>query len=160
MVAHWRSVDDRAMSGDNNNGGGGGLSTTWQGLAQLPQLLDEVKAGVRALQSLASTPAAAAATGSPLATAAIVALGIELVVFLAEAAEAIDHDIEAMHRTTQNYHANESDLTSAATTVLGVLDQLIGPPRPAVAPSNGTTRRVVNGTQDQVSQLVGAGGEW
>jgi len=150
------------MSGDNNdNGAGGGLSTTWQGLAQLPQLLDEAKTGVRALQSLASTPAAAAATGSPLASAAIIALGIELVVFLAETVEAIEHDVEALHQTTQNYHANESDLTSAATMVLGVLGQLTAPSRPALAPSNASTRpRVVQGQRDRVSAYSGAGGEW
>ena len=112
-----------ALAGPSAGSPAGGLSTTWPGLSQLQTLIDETKTGVLTLESLISTPAAAMATGSPLASAAIVALGVELAVFLAETAQAMEHDIQTLEQMAKNYRATEADVVTAAA---GVLSALLG----------------------------------
>jgi len=107
------------MSNDANTSAG--LEATWPGLNQLQQLIHEGKVGMLALQSLVSTPAAATATGSPPASAALVALGIELVAFLAEIGEAMEHDIQSLEKTARNYQATEADVVTAAAAVVAAL---------------------------------------
>jgi ABC-type transporter Mla subunit MlaD len=113
-----------------NNSPAGSLSTTWQGLNQIPQLLNDVKTGVNTLQSLISTPAAAVATGSPPASAAIVMLGAELVVFLAQTMQAIEHDIQGIAQVAKNYKATEGDLAGLLGAGVGVLAGLNKPSAP------------------------------
>lgn len=108
-------------AGPSADSSAGGLSTTWPGLSQLQTLINETKMGVLTLESLISTPAAAMATGSPPASAAIVALGIELAVFLAETAQAMERDIQTLEQTARNYRATEADVVTAAAGVLGAL---------------------------------------
>ena len=124
------------------------MSATWGGLAQIPQLLNEVKTELLGLKTLASTPSAVAATGSPLASAAIVALGLELGVFLVQTEQAIEHDIAAIGQVARNYHATESDLTSATGLVINVLTQLIKADEPAVNAGVATSKP--SGTRDRV----------
>ena len=119
------------MSQPNSSPGGGQVVASWQELARLPQMLGEVKTGIMALRALISTPAAAMATGSPAAGAAIVGLGAELLVFLAQTVQAIDDDIEAMTRTAQNYQQNEAELTAAA----GAGQQTLAGLSPAMHPT-------------------------
>lgn len=107
------------MSTDANTSAA--LSTTWPGLQQAQQLIHEGKVGMLALQSLVSTPAAASATGSPLASAAIVALGVELVAFLAAIGEAMEHDIEMLQKTARNYQATEAQIVTAAASIVAAL---------------------------------------
>ncbi len=61
------------------------------------------------LQTLASAPAAAAATGSPPASMAIVALGAGLVYLLADLVKELDDDIDGIVQVAQNYK-NQEDL--------------------------------------------------
>jgi len=122
------------MTGNNTAAaaGGGEFSASWQGLAQIPQLLNEVRAGVLTLRSLISMPSAAVATGSPPASAAIVALGAELVVFLAETVQAIDDDIDGLRQVQESYQQTERDVEAAAVAGGGVLAQLPPPPSPSL----------------------------
>jgi hypothetical protein len=76
-------------------------------LTQLPQILQEVRTGVQTLNALASTPAAAVATGSPIAGAAVAALGAQLAYFLADAVKAIDDDIDGIKKIADNYRNAE-----------------------------------------------------
>lgn len=100
----------------------GQLSATWQGLAQIPQLLTDIKVGVLTLKTLITTPAAAVSTGSPPASGAIVLLGAELAMFLAQTVEAVEQDIDAIRRVRQNYETTEQGLTAAATRGQQALD--------------------------------------
>ncbi len=148
------STSGGGSSGNGGGGGGGGnLSTTWQGLAQIPQMLGDVKTGILTLRALISTPSAAMASGSPAAGAAIVMLGAELVMFLAQTVEAIDNDIEAMTKTQQNYQQQENELTTSAnagTTALGGLD---GATRPALDRNAGVQSCVARGAMQGYSYL-------
>jgi hypothetical protein len=113
----------------------GQLSATWQGLAQIPQLLTDVKSAVLTLKTLITTPAAAVATGSPPASGAIVLLGAELAMFLAQTVQAVEQDIEAIQRVRRNYETTEQGLTDAATRGQRELESTT----PAPAPRTGTT---------------------
>jgi hypothetical protein len=120
-----------------NDSSAGQLAATWQGLAQLPRLLDDVKAAVLTLRTLITTPAAAVATGSPPASGAIVVLGAELAMFLAQTVQAIDDDIEALRAVERNYHETERELTAAATAGTAALGGVAAARRPAL---NGGTQ--------------------
>lgn len=119
MVGAALRAQPGAMSTDANTSAA--LSTTWPGLQQAQQLIHEGKVGMLALQSLVSTPAAASATGSPLASAAIVTLGVEIVAFLAAIGEAMEHDIEMLRKTARNYQLTESQIITAAASVVAAL---------------------------------------
>lgn len=108
----------------------GQLSATWQGLAQIPQLLTDIKVGVLTLKTLITTPAAAVSTGSPPASGAIVLLGAELAMFLAQTVEAVEQDIDAIRRVRQNYETTEQGLTAAATRGQQALDGTTTPVAP------------------------------
>lgn len=99
------------MSGSSS----GEFTANFQGLAQIPQVLSDVKTGIAALKALISTPAAAAATGSPPATMAIGALGLELGYFLMETIEAIDKDIEGVTQNNTAYQATDAQVSQTAT---------------------------------------------
>ena len=156
------SPDDRRMTGTSS--GGGDISATWQGLAQVPQLLTDVKTGVLALRSLISTPAAAVATGSPIAGGAIWMLGAQLGVFLAETVQAIDDDIDGLRSTLANYQRTEDQLTTVAGHGERALAALPG----AAAPSlNGgvqscTARGVLAAAAsvERPATTVAAGARW
>ena len=136
-------ADDRSMSDTpSSSSSSSGLSITWQGLAAIPQLLADTRQGVATLHTLLSAPAAAAATGSPPASIAIIALGVELAVFLAENVKAIDEDIETITHTARRYQATEADVERSTATVLNALIELTAPTRPALA-TTATRDRVV-----------------
>jgi hypothetical protein len=118
----------------------GQLSATWQGLAQIPQLLADVKAAVLTLKTLITTPAAAVSTGSPAASGAIVLLGAELAMFLAQTVQAVEDDIDGLRRVTRNYETNEADLAAAASRGCTAVDQVGPAPRPALGPAPTTPR--------------------
>jgi hypothetical protein len=115
------------------------ISTSWQDLAKLPQLLGDAKSGLLALQSLLSTPAAAAASGSPVAGLAIAGLGVELAVFIAQTVKAIDDDIEGMRKVSQNYQQNEQNLTQLVQTGANALMTRTADPDWCGTPNVGTT---------------------
>lgn len=108
------------------------VSATWDGLAQVPQLMNEVRAGALTLKSLIQTPQAAVSTGSPVASAAIIALGVELAIFLYETVQAIDDDIDGMRKVKENYERQEDEVV--AETLLGQqwLEQLQKPVSPLI----------------------------
>lgn len=106
------------------NASAGDIAATWQGLAQIPQLLTEVRGGVLAARALISTPSAAMATGSPVAGAAIWALGAELGIFIAQTVQAIDDDIDGIRQTLENYQRNDEELSAEAGRGLAALDGL------------------------------------
>jgi hypothetical protein len=137
-----------------NNSTAGSLSMTWQGLNQIPQLLTDVRAGVDTLRTLISTPAAAVATGSPPASAAIVVLGAELVVFLCQTVQAIEDDIRGITKVAQNYQATEGDLTSAIGAGIGILAGMSGAAAPKLTTVAGTSRAPVpSGQRDAVGSI-------
>jgi hypothetical protein len=151
-----RTATSSAPPGGGSGGtsqGGGNLSATWQGLAQIPQMLGDVKAGILTLRALISTPAAAMASGSPAAGAAIVALGAELVMFLAQTVEAIDSDIEAMTKTQQTYQQHENEITTSATTGMTALTGLSGATSPALDRNAGVQSCVARGAMQGYSYL-------
>jgi hypothetical protein len=136
------------------------LSTTWQDLARLPQLLGEVRTGVLALKSLVNTPAAALATGSPAAGLAIGVLGAQLVHFIAETIEAIDQDTEGVQQVARNYRANEDSLTGQANAGAAAVDALGGAQRPSIGDGPGCTARramqVASQLDDYAVPIAGA----
>ncbi len=95
-------------------------------------MLGDVKTGILTLRTLISTPSAAMATGSPAAGAAIVALGAELLVFLAQTVQAIDDDIDAMTQVAQNYQQTDAELTTAATAGTQALGNLTAAQHPSL----------------------------
>ena len=131
------------------------MTASWQGLAGIPHLLDEVKMGVKAVQALLSTPAAAQASGSPLAAAAMIGLGIEIVVFIEKTVEAVEHDIATIEKITQNYKMTDADVTAAASAIGTVVSQLITADRPAL--NAGVQTRRPKGSSDRVGPLVSTG---
>ena len=138
MVRQWGCADDLAMASDT----AGQLSATWQGLTQIPQLLADIKAGVLTLKTLISTPAAAVATGSPPASGAIVLLGAELAMFLAQTVQAVEQDVEAIRGVQQNYERTEQELAAAATRGATALNGV----QQAARPTTGTTTGTASGT--------------
>jgi hypothetical protein len=135
-----------------NNSPAGSLSTTWQGLNQIPQLFNDVKTGVNTLQTLISTPAAAVATGSPPASAAIVVLGAELVVFLGQTIQAIQDDIHGIAQVAKNYQMTEGDLAAVIGAGVGVIAGLNRPATPQLSTTVGRSGNtpVLRGSPDQV----------
>jgi hypothetical protein len=83
-------------------------------LAQLPSMLGDVRAGLDMLKTLASAPAAVAATGSPPASAAIVALNVGLAYLLADLVKGLDDDIEGILEVQRNYRNNEDVIVEYA----------------------------------------------
>ena len=152
MVRHTGCADDLAMASDT----AGQLSATWQGLAQIPQLLADIKAGVLTLKTLISTPAAAVATGSPPASGAIVLLGAELAMFLAQTVQAVEQDVEAIRAVRQNYERTEQELAAAATRGGTALNGVQEATRPTTSPSprttTGTAPRSTSGAAPRSSQ--------
>ncbi len=136
MAAFGPGAEDRSMP-DNT---AGQVAATWQGLAQIPQLLTDVKAAVLTLKTLITTPAAAVATGSPPASGAIVLLGAELAMFLAQTVQAVEDDIEALRKVKDNYERNEQELAAAAARGGAAVGQVDAAPRPQVGPGTGTVR--------------------
>jgi hypothetical protein len=137
-----------------NNSSAGSLSTTWQGLNQIPQLLTDVRAGVDTLRTLISTPAAAVATGSPPASAAIVVLGAELVVFLCQTVQAIEDDIRGIAQVAKNYQATEGDLAAIIGVGIGIVTGMSGPTVPQLTTVADNSRaRVPSGQRDAVGSI-------
>jgi hypothetical protein len=118
IVKAYRQRDHLSMSNT--------IQASWQDMARIPQMLGEVRTGILALQALLSTPAAAAASGSPVAGAAIVGLGAELALFIAQTVQAIDDDIDGIRTSLQNYQRNEDELVQMTQTGLQSLDQRSG----------------------------------
>lgn len=133
------------------SGSAGDLAATWQGLADMPKAISEVKNGITALKGLISTPTAASATGSMPASLAIAALGVELAVFIYKTEQALEHDVQAMHKTISNYQVTEEDLTSATNSVLAIVQQLVAADHPGSA---GVATARPTGRQDRVGQLT------
>ena len=117
-----------------SSGSSGQVTASWQELAKLPQLLSEAKSGILALRALVSTPSAAMASGSPPAGAAIVALGAEILMFLAQTVQAIDDDIDGMTGVAANYQRNEQNLVAES----GAGTQALSGLTPAIAPHTGS----------------------
>jgi hypothetical protein len=115
-----------------SSAGAGQVTASWQQLARLPQMLGEVKTGLLALRVLVSTPPAAVGSGSPVAGAAIVGLGAEVLVFLAQTVQAIDDDIDAMTQVSHAYQRNETDLAGAAAAGTQSLGSLTGARHPSL----------------------------
>lgn len=103
---------------------GGDLAASWQGLAQLPSMLNDVRGGILAVRAMGSVPAAATATGTWTAGAAIWALGAEIAVFVAQTIQAIDDDIDGLTQTQQNYQRNEDELVAEAMRGIDSIDGL------------------------------------
>jgi predicted exporter len=99
------------------------ITTSLECLGKLPQMLGEVRTGISMLQTLASAPAAAAATGSPPASLAIVALSAELAYLLADLVKELDDDIDGITQVAQNYQSQE-DLVQQLASVS--VRQLVG----------------------------------
>lgn len=135
----------------------GSFSADFQGLAQLPGMISEVKMGIGALKSLVSTPAAAAATGSPVAGAAIGGLGVALVAFIAQTIDALSDDIKAITKNNHAYQQVDQSVTQAATAGLATVNAHQAAPAPALGrgeavisvPSGSTS--VVSGHRDAVA---------
>src|SRR5688500_18545798 len=102
---------------------GSGFSAELQALAQVPTLLNDIKAGVLAARALVSTPRAAISTGTLAAGAAIGVLGIELIALLADTVQAIDDDIENLRGNAQNYEQADMDAVAGAQAGQARLDQ-------------------------------------
>ena len=81
--------------------GGVDIETSFEALSHIPQILTDVRSGVLGLKALISTPAAAVSTGSPAASATIVALGAEITVFLARTVQAALDDAEAVEEVIE-----------------------------------------------------------
>lgn len=125
---------------DSPNAATADLSASWPGLSQLQQLIHNAKLGVQTLDTLISTPAAAAATGSPPASAAIAALGIELAIFLAQTIDAMDDDIATLERTARNYQLSEREVLTGVAQVVVALSRTSGTTTPTTTPATtGTT---------------------
>lgn len=144
------------MSTDANTSAA--LSTTWPGLQQAQQLIHDARVGMLALQSLVSTPAAASATGSPPASAAIVALGVELVAYLAAIGESMEHDVEMLERTVRNYQATEADaVTAIAAIVVGLTGgSVTGTTSTSPTTTAPTTTTTTTATRPRVVTTTGA----
>ena len=84
-------------------------------LAQVPNMIGEIRSLVETVQALAEVPQAAASTGSPAASAGIIALGIALADFFVQAFEALDDDIDAIRNAGRTYEVNETQLVADAT---------------------------------------------
>jgi hypothetical protein len=104
-------------------GAAGDVVADWQGLAQVPQLLNNVKTGVLTLRSLVHAPQAAMASGNPMVGGAIVALGAQLAVFLYQTAQAIEDDISAVKQVADNYRAQEDRVVHGAHQAMADLDR-------------------------------------
>lgn len=137
------------------------LSASWPGLSQLQQLIHNAKLGMQTLETLISTPAAASATGSPPASAAIMALGVELAIFLAQTVDAMEDDIQTLERTARNYQLSERDVLSGVAQVIVAIDRASTASTPATTTSTTTTtttstatrpRTVPTGTRDRIVQ--------
>ncbi len=117
------------------------IMATFDALSKLPELLSEVRTGVDTLKTLASAPAAAMATGSPAAGAAIVALGGGLAYLLADLVKAIDDDIDGMRNVQQNYKSNEDAISQLAQLGIQLLGNASKADQPAIGSSSsgGTT---------------------
>jgi hypothetical protein len=85
------------------------ITTSLDSLSQIPSLLNEVRTGISMLNTLASAPAAVAATGSPPASVAIAALSAGLAYLLADLVKELDDDIDGVTQVAQNYR-NQEDL--------------------------------------------------
>ena len=108
----------------------GQVSADWQGLAQLPQLFADVQVGVLTLKTLITTPAAAVSTGSPPASGAIVLLGAELAMFLAQTVQAIEDDIAGLLGVRRNYEQNEAEIAAECNRGHDVIEASGGCPAP------------------------------
>ncbi len=111
------------------------IQASFSALSQLPSMLGEVRTGLDMLKTLASAPAAVAATGSPPASAAIVALNFELAYLLADLVKGLDADIEGITKVQQNYRNNEDAVSQLAA--LG--EQLLGAATKAEKPNIGNS---------------------
>jgi hypothetical protein len=100
-------------------------------------MLGEVRAGMDMLRTLASAPAAVAATGSPFASAAIVALNLELGYLLADLVKCIDADIEGITKVQQNYRNSEDSVCQLAELGAQLLSGTSKADRPRIG-SSGT----------------------
>lgn len=101
------------------------LAVDTQALSRVPGMITTVRQGMATLPALASTPSAAAATGSPPMAAAIGAFGAGLLWFLGELVEALDEDIDALEQSIKGYEVNEQATSASATTIgnqLGALE--------------------------------------
>ena len=94
------------------------------------------------LKTLASAPAAVAATGSPIASAAIVALNVELAYLLADLVKSIDDDIEGITQVQQNYRNNEDAVIQLAVMGTQLLCGASRADRPQLETRTGTPNRV------------------
>ena len=93
------------------------VQVVFQGLESVPNMLTEIRGGVLALKALLSAPRAATATGSPFMAAAVVALGIELAVFVFQTIEAIDEDIDAKRKTHERYQETDDEAKRSAEQI-------------------------------------------
>lgn len=155
---------------NDDTGAGNGLATTWPGLSQLQQLIHTTKLGVRTLDTLISTPSAASATGSPPASLAIVALGVQLAIFLGQTIDAMDDDIDNLRRTAENYRLTEADVVTGIASIIvavtgGSTATTPGSPTPTTTPTTTTTttvpaatrpRVVPSGTRERIATVSGA----
>lgn len=83
------------------------VQVVYQGLQTAPDMLLEIRSGIGALKAFLSAPRAAMSSGSPFMAAAIVAVGLELGVFILDAIQAIDDDIDTMRETLKNYQETD-----------------------------------------------------
>lgn len=117
------------------------IETSFEALTNIPQILADVRAGVFGLKALISTPSAAVATGSPAASAAIVALGAEITVFLGRTAQAILDDAEGIEEVIENYRRIDGDVEAAAAAGQRQVGQIAAPPRPCTEASSSSDHR-------------------
>lgn len=112
----------------------GGFQAIIGELGRVPGMIDQVRTGITALRAIADVPSAASSTGHPLMSAAIVGLGAEMIVFVLQAAEALQQDIEGLTGTREGYERNEESLSADAqqglNAVCGLMpgDNRIGGP--------------------------------
>lgn len=91
------------------------MATELGALAQVPQMINQVKTMVETLQAVAEVPEAVTATGSPIAAAAIAGLGVAMAAFFVDLIEALDDDVDAVQHAGQNYQANEESVVQSSS---------------------------------------------
>lgn len=93
------------------------MQVVYEGLQTVPDLFLEVRSGIAAGRALLSAPRAAMSAGSPFMAAAIVAVGLELGMFIIDAIQAIDEDIDNLRETYKQYKETDEEAQAGSQQV-------------------------------------------
>ena len=103
---------------------GNSMTADLANLAQVPDMVRQVRAMFEGFQALAEVTEAASSTGSPAATATIALLGVELGAFIVKTLEALDDDIDNLTDGRSMYERNENQLQQSSNRIGGELGQV------------------------------------